>query len=247
MKKIRVVSSHLNIFINVQQSRHVSHISTVNTFRHTSVGEMPELTELDDDDYDGMPDLCDNIPKDADEEPENAGAVGAGEELPKAVDDDGWEDVLGSGRLRKKVLRPGDSGRGRPVRGASCTINLRERLAGGREVDTREGEVLMVGESELIQGLDLVLPLMVPGELALVRMESSFGYGSGGDGARVPPNSELEVEVELVYWEEMGPVPDIARDVRMSIGSRKRERGNRHFSRGDFSTAVMCYRSVKLL
>merc|ERR1719210_2176161 len=42
----------------------------------------------------------------------------------------------------------------------------------------------------------------------------------------------------------MGPVPDIARDVRMSIGSRKRERGNRHFSRGEFSLAVQCYRKA---
>ena len=51
-----------------------------------------------------------------------------------------------------------------------------------------------------------------------------------------------QLELELVDWEVLGAVPDIARELRMSIGMRKRERGNRHFARGDFSTAVMCYR-----
>ena len=102
--------------------------------------------------------------------------------------------------------------------------------------------MFLVGESEVMQAVDLVVPLMVPGELALVKLESTFGYGAAGDGARVPPNTDLELELELVDWEVLGPVPDIARELRMSIGVRKRERGNRHFARGDFSTAVMCYR-----
>ena len=107
----------------------------------------------------------------------------------------------------------------------------------------KKGEVFMVGESEVMQAVDLVVPLMVPGELALVKLESSFGYGSAGDGARVGPNTDLELELELLDWEVLGPVPDILRELRMTIGVRKRERGNKHFARGDFSTAVMCYRS----
>ena len=80
---------------------------------------MPEITELDpseleDEDYDGMPELCDSQPtqsqeaseetKPEEEEKEVGGDV---EEPPRCVDDDGWEDVLGSGRLRKKILREG--------------------------------------------------------------------------------------------------------------------------------------------
>ena len=93
-----------------------------------------------------------------------------------------------------------------------------------------------------MQAVDLVVPLMVPGEVALVKLESSFGYGAAGDGDRVGPHTDLELHLELVDWEVLGPVPDIARDLRMSIGVRKRERGNKHFARGDYSTAVMCYR-----
>ena len=220
---------------------------------------MPEITELDpseleDEDYDGMPELCDSQPtqpqeaseetKPEEEEKEVGGDV---EELPRCVDDDGWEDVLGSGRLRKKILREGDRGRGRPDRGASCTINITERLAGdvegeGEEVASKKVLEFMVGESEVMQAVDLVVPLMVPGEVALVRLESSFGYGAAGDGDRVGPQADLELHLELVDWEVLGAVPDIPRDRRMGIGMRKRERGNKHFARGDYSTAVMCYR-----
>ena len=83
---------------------------------------------------------------------------------------------------------------------------------------------------------------MYPGEKALVSMDHSFGYGAGGDGDRVPSNSNLELELELIECTELAAVPDIARDKRMEIGSRKRERGNKHFSRGEYSMAIQCYR-----
>ena len=45
-------------------------------------------------------------------------------------------------------------------------------------------------------------------------------------------------------WEELGPAPDIERSRRMEIGERKRERGNKMFVRGEYSSAIQCYRSV---
>ena len=63
-----------------------------------------------------------------------------------------------------------------------------------------------------------------------------------GDGSRVPGSSDLELEVELVEWAELGAVPDMERATRLDIGMRKRERGNKHFTRGDYSTAIQCYR-----
>merc|ERR1719418_488192 len=78
----------------------------------------------------------------------------------------------------------------------------------------------------------MVAPLMFPGELALVTAEHTFGYGVAGDGSRVPGSSDLELEVELLDWAELGAVPDMERASRLEIGMRKRERGNKHFTRG---------------
>ena len=205
-------------------------------------------SDLDNEDYEGMPDLCDNEKKEEDNVILDSSDVNDGQKaapVRKAVDADGWEDILGSGRLKKRILQEGDSSRGKPPRGASCTVNIIERLVTGEEVGTETELVFNVGESEVIQALDLVVPLMEVGEKAEVRLEATFGYGAGGDTRRrVPGGANLELELELVEWEELGPAPDIERGRRMEIGERKRERGNKMFSRGEYSSAIQCYRSV---
>ena len=206
--------------------------------------------DIDDDNYDDMPELCDSQKPDSDikEKPtevvsDKSKAV-MEQEMSRNVDADGWEDVLGSGRLKKKILTEGNLDGGKPARGSSCNINYVERLESGEEVGREEGIAFIVGESELIQAFDLVVPLMYPGEVAEVKLEHTFGYGSSGEGSRIPGDSHLQLKITLVDWQDLGPVPDIPRDQRMEIGMRKRERGNKHFSRGEYSSSIQCYRLV---
>lgn len=202
---------------------------------------------IDDDNYDDMPDLCDNpntknvkesepvIDNDA-QEKKNADE--------RKIDDDGWEDVLGSGRLKKKIIKEGNVEKGKPSRGARCIINIVEKLPSGEIVREENDFEFHVGECEFLQGVDLVIPLMFPGEQSYVKLDNSFGYGSIGDGDKIPGGSDLELELELKDWSLLDAPPDLPRDMRMSIGVRKRERGNRHFSRGDYSNAIQCYRKA---
>ena len=134
-------------------------------------------SEIDDDNYEGMPELCDSDSGKKEEVTEMHDDIGdRGDEKeeeatpPRSVDADGWEDILGSGRLRKKILREGDEARGKPPRGASCTVHVVERLAGA-EVGREQGLVFHVGEAEVVAAVDMVAPLMFPGELALVTAE----------------------------------------------------------------------------
>jgi len=101
-----------------------------------------------------------------------------------------------------------------------------------------------VGEAEVLQCLDLVVPLMCLGEVSEVRTDSSFAYGAQGDGSRVGPGEEVELVVTLESWRELAPPPDIPLEERMRIGNLKRERGNRWYSRGEHSLAVQCYRKA---
>ena len=206
--------------------------------------------DIDDDNYDDMPELCDSVKGDNDTKEISTETVSdktetvieQEKEIPRSVDADGWEDVLGSGRLKKKIITEGNLDGGKPARGSSCTINYVERLESGDEVGREDDVIFVVGESELVQAFDLVVPLMYPGEVSRVKLEHAFGYGASGDGSRIPGNSNLELEITLVDWRDLGPVPDIPRDQRMKIGMRKRERGNKHFSRGEYSSAIQCYR-----
>ena len=138
---------------------------------------MSGVTEVDpqmlgdsdsEEDFTAMPELCDNERIVEEEEVKEVAKEAGGAPAP-CVDEDGWEDVLGSGRLRKRVTSPGD-GEERPARGSRVTVRVEERLGDEEgEVVQEDQEVqFSVGESEVVQCLDLVLPLMARGEVAQV-------------------------------------------------------------------------------
>jgi len=215
-----------------------------------NIGEFdPAKMEDEEEDFSKMPELCDNEDvsggdtKPIMENVEVSENVAVNEDTKHSVDPDGWEDVLGSGRLRKRVKTEGDDKVGKPGRGSRCTVNVIEKVD-GVEVGKEDNFQFNVGESEVLQALDLVVPLMTKGEVAEVKVEHTFAYGVVGDGERIPPSTDLELEVELVEWVELGPAPDIPLAERMAIGVNKRERGNRWYSRGEYSLAVQCYRKA---
>lgn len=217
-----------------------------------NIGEIDPNLVVDDEeeDFSTMPELCDN--KDANDmanynkpetvvnEPTESSCE---DKVETKVDADGWEDILGSGRLRKRIKTEGNREAGKPGRGSRCTVNVLEILD-NTVVGKDENLHFNVGESEVMQALDLVVPLMLKGEVAEVKVEHTFAYGQVGDGSRIPPNTDLELEVELVDWQELGAAPDIPLGERMAIGMSKRERGNRWYSRGEYSLAVQCYRKA---
>jgi len=154
-----------------------------------------------------------------------------------------WEDILGSGRLRKKLLEEGDGNR--PERGTRVKILLTESINPDSDIVKEEEEVeFNVGESEVLQALDLVLPLMSLGETSLVESESDFCYGEQGDGDRISGSCKLYLKVKLVSARELPPVPDIPLEERAMIGNEKRNRGNTWYTRGEFSQAIQCYRKA---
>jgi len=216
-----------------------------------NIGEIdPNLVIDEEEDFSTRPELCDSKERNdavdvvkPDVQMNNPTETIPEEKKEAKVDADGWEDVLGSGRLRKRIKREGGTVAGKPGRGARCTVNVVEVLE-NTVVGKEENLQFNVGESEVMQALDLVVPLMYKGEVAEIKVEHTFAYGHVGDGSRIPPNTDLELEVELVDWEELVPAPDIPLGERMVIGMSKRERGNRWYSRGEYSLAVQCYRKA---
>jgi len=206
------------------------------------------LAEDSDEDFSDLPTLEDKGQEKV-KKPEDGGI---GEKAPEdtnkkgndsvVLDDDGWEDVLGSGRLKKRIVKEGEEGN-KPGKGTRVKVKVEER-AGGELVMQETSIEFNVGESEVLQCLDLVLPLMCKGEVAEVTSEHSFAYGLKGDGDRVAPSSDLQLLVTLEELQELAPPPDIPLEERARIGNQKRERGNRWYSRGENSLAVQCYRKA---
>jgi len=208
--------------------------------------EPPQIEDiLDDDDYSGMPELDDNPadPGSTAAAPPSAGKATQEEtESPRAKVGE-WEDILGSGRLRKKILVEGTGER--PERGSRVSIKLTESLQPDTDIVREEEELeFNAGESEVLQALDLIVPLMYVGETALVESGSDFCYGGQGDGTRIPSSAQIYLRVELVSCKDLPAIPDIPLTERARIGNEKRLRGNNWYTRAEYSQAVQCYRKA---
>lgn len=103
----------------------------------------------------------------------------------------------------------------RPERSHVCLVNIEGTLADGTVVEKFDGFHFQIGDGEVIQGLDLALPLMYIGETALLEVSPRFGYGSLGSAPHIAPNQTLFYRIELVSAE---PEPDIE---SYSISDRK--------------------------
>ncbi|KAK1346677.1 hypothetical protein QTO34_000537 [Cnephaeus nilssonii] len=75
--------------------------------------------------------------------------------------------------LRNKMLVPGPLSSGRPTKGQVVTVQLQMSL-----VWEEPEQVLILGDSDVIQGLDLSVPLMDVGESAMVPTDSKHHYSS---------------------------------------------------------------------
>lgn len=167
-------------------------------------------------------------------------------------------DVIGTGQLLKRILTRG-TGNTQPQRGDLCTITYIGRLAEcGSVVEQRTAAIVQIGDVELVQGLDMALPLMLVGERAEVTCDARFAYGAqalnitdpavaaaaqaAGLQRSVPPNAKITYVVEL---HDCADEPEIAEqpfEQRRDRGVSKRERGNFWYTRGDFNLAIQLYR-----
>lgn len=105
-------------------------------------------------------------------------------------------DVIGNGQLVKTTLKAGEDGF-QPQRGNICKINLVGKLGDGTIVEDHKDYAVQVGDVEVVQGVDMSIPLMSVGELAEISVDSRFAYGAHGltneeDATKsIPPNAKV--------------------------------------------------------
>ncbi|XP_075542004.1 peptidyl-prolyl cis-trans isomerase FKBP8-like [Dermacentor variabilis] len=164
------------------------------------------------------------------------------EEPEKEVDEDGWLDVLGSGELKKRVIKPGLGKDSRPQRSNWVVLNVKGTLDDGTVFEEHKDWRIILGDMETVCGLDITLALMEKGEVAEIVVPARLGYGDQGREPDVPPKARLHFHVELLDTYPAKEETDLPFQERLSIGDAKRERGNFWYSRGDYSNAAHCYR-----
>lgn len=143
--------------------------------------------QLDAEDYD-----------DLDDEDESDEASLGEVDKPRALTDDKG--------IMKTIKVPG-GGWESPQEGDKVTVHYTGRLLDGTvfdsSVDRGQPFEFTVGVGQVIKGWDKGIMSMKKGEKCILRCEPDYAYGAAGSPPKIPPNSTLEFEVELLAWQSV--------------------------------------------
>ena len=177
--------------------------------------------------------------------PSTVDDAGTGAKMEEMEDD--WQDILGNGLLKKRVLKEGKGRDTRPEKGQIVTLRTAGRMEDGTGVDWNHGMEFIQGDMEVIPALDLTVALMEVGEVCKVVTDSKYAYGQYGkqdSNPPIPPNANLTYELELLAVRDGPNIYSMKDDERVSLGDKKRELGNDLFTRKDYSGAINCYQQA---
>ncbi|KAL7524243.1 hypothetical protein ACHAWF_000876 [Thalassiosira exigua] len=104
--------------------------------------------------------------------------------------------------VTKDVISPGD-GATYPKAGDKLTMHYHGTLASnGSKFDASRDRgrpfQFTIGIGQVIRGWDEGVIQMSLGEKAMLHITSDYGYGARGAGGDIPPNADLDFEVELL-------------------------------------------------
>lgn len=162
------------------------------------------------------------------------------------AESDKFSELFDNPDLLKKILRAGDETTLKPERGCEVLINLQVRNAETNDTilsECQDNLTVIVGDFDVIHGVDLALVTMHKGEIAEILIKPKVGYGPLGK-SEITATTNLLCKVELLKatWPvdmKCACLEDLLH--YFDLSKFKKERGNFFFKREDYVTALHCY------
>ncbi|XP_021749621.1 peptidyl-prolyl cis-trans isomerase FKBP62-like [Chenopodium quinoa] len=122
------------------------------------------------------------------------------------------KDICKDGGIFKKVLAQGEKWEN-PKDADEVFVKFEARLEDGTLVGKSDGVEFTVSEGHFCPALSKAVKTMKKGEKVLLTVMPQYGFGekgkpASGDEAAVPPNSTLQIALELVSWKTVSNVTD---------------------------------------
>lgn len=159
-----------------------------------------------------------------------------------------WLDILGNGLLKKKIIVSGKGEKTRPKPGNEVKMVVNGVLMDGTKL--KEEELVFIHDDrEVIQAFELAVALMELGEKSVLYTDAKYAYGPFGcDTPKIPKDCNITYTLEIVSITGGPDKDNITDNERIKIGDKKRIIGNSLFSKGDYGSAIDCYkRALKYL
>jgi len=174
----------------------------------------------------------------------------------------GYEDLLGDGRLLKRIISEGDGAA--VVEGCSVQVHYETRVVDtdnpeeSKLIDSSDGELFdfVLGSDDVLEAWNLAITTMKPGERSTFLAHHSLTYGEDGAGEEIPPKATLEFMIHLfpkakvVKTDTKAPVkadPAVREATRLERAKEAKERGNQLTRQGDFHGARKSYNEALML
>ncbi|XP_041853799.1 FKBP prolyl isomerase 16 [Melanotaenia boesemani] len=161
------------------------------------------------------------------------------EELFVAED---WENITEDQLLRKKVLEFGDLQVPHSTWGQEVAVKMQGVLEDRTVVEKDSNLVFVIGDGDVNQALEECVMSMQKGEITLLLADSQYAYGLLGREPDIPAWAPLLYQLQLLEIKEKPDPLTLPITDRIRIGNQKRERGNFHFQREEYSMAATAYR-----
>jgi len=102
-----------------------------------------------------------------------------------------------------------------------------------------------IGQGQVIKGWDEGFASMKVGEKAKLEIRSDYGYGSQAMGAKIPANSDLVFDVELLgFGEKEKEKYEMSPEERMEKATKLKDEGTKEFTSGNHSVAAEIYKNA---
>ncbi|KAF9392663.1 cytochrome P450 monooxygenase 9 [Podila verticillata] len=145
------------------------------------------------------------------------------------------------GLLWKKILQQGSGDS--PTKKSNVNVHYVGTLfTTGEKFDSSRDRSapfnFKLGVGQVIKGWDEGVKTMKIGETAELVCHPDYGYGASGSPPKIPGNSYLKFEVELLGFQESADNPT----AKLALANKKKEQGNTDFKAGENTKASLAYK-----
>ncbi|XP_023940964.2 FK506-binding protein 59 isoform X2 [Bicyclus anynana] len=130
----------------------------------------------------------------------------------------------GDGGVLKRIIKEGE-GTETPSAGCMVTVHYTGTLLDGTKFDSskdrNEPFEFQLGKGTVIKSWDIGVASMKKGEVCVLTCAPAYAYGVDGSPPKIPPNSTLQFEIEMISWQD----EDLSPNKNQGILRRKIEEG----------------------